>query len=142
MRIAIVSVLLLFVTLPLVAHPDEEAGVRAALEHYLKGHATGDGAHFRLAFHPEAKLIWIKDGKLTTRTSEEYAAGASGKPPADEAQRKRSIESIHVSGNAAAARIRLDYPTVTFIDYMSLLKIGEEWKIVNKIFYAEPKKAK
>lgn len=30
-------------------------------------------------------------------------------------------------------------PTVTFTDYMSLLKVGDEWKIVNKVFYAEPK---
>lgn len=36
-------------------------------------------------------------------------------------------------------KIVLDYPTVTFTDYMSLLKVGNEWKIVNKVFYAEPK---
>jgi hypothetical protein len=35
----------------------------------------------------------------------------------------------------------LDYPTVKFVDYMTLLKINGEWKIVNKSFYAEPKAA-
>ena len=34
---------------------------------------------------------------------------------------------------------RVKYPTVTYTDYMSTLKIGNEWKIVNKVFYAEPK---
>jgi hypothetical protein len=38
------------------------------------------------------------------------------------------------------ARIVLDYPTVKFVDYMTLLKIDGEWKIINKSFYAEPKK--
>ncbi|HEV2666973.1 MAG TPA: nuclear transport factor 2 family protein [Blastocatellia bacterium] len=33
----------------------------------------------------------------------------------------------------------LDYPTVKFTDYMALLKVDGEWKIINKTFYAEPK---
>ncbi|HET7691460.1 MAG TPA: nuclear transport factor 2 family protein, partial [Gemmatimonadota bacterium] len=37
--------------------PSEEAAVRAALEHYLLGHATGDGAHFAMVFHPESKAF-------------------------------------------------------------------------------------
>lgn len=118
----------------------EEAGVRAAIEHYFKGHSTGDGANHRLAFHPEAKLFWIRDGQLATRTSEEYAAGSKGTPAPDEAQRKRRIDFIDISGNAAIAKVTLDHPEVTFTDYMSLLKIGDEWKIVNKTFYADRKK--
>ncbi len=117
----------------------DEAGVRAALEHYLQGHATGDGAHFRLAFHPEAKLFWIRDGQLMQRTSEEYIAGASGRPAADEAQRRRRIVDVRVSGTAASAVVELDYPATRFVDYMSLVKVGDSWKIINKTFYSEPK---
>ncbi|HET9441301.1 MAG TPA: nuclear transport factor 2 family protein [Longimicrobiales bacterium] len=130
----------LALTGPLSAQSAEEKAVRVPLEHYLQGHATGDGAHHRAAFHPEAKLFFIRDGKLATRTSEEYIAGSPGKPAADEAQRKRWIESVDIAGNAAVARIVLDYPNTRFVDYMSLLKIDGEWKIVNKTFYAEPKK--
>ena len=120
--------------------PDtEEAGVRACLDLYFRGHATGDGEHFRRAFHPDAKLFFIREGKVTQWTLEEYAGRASGKPAPDEAQRKRRIESIDITGNAAIAKIVLDYPNVTFTDYMSLLKIGDEWKIVNKTFHAKPK---
>lgn len=121
------------------AQNPEEAAVRVPIENYFKGHATGDGAHFRKAFHPEAKLFFIRDGKFSTLTSEEYIGRANGKPPADEAQRKRSIESVNIAGNAAVVVVKLDYPTVTFTDYMSLLKVDGEWKIVNKTFFAEPK---
>ena len=93
------------------------------------------------AFHTEGKLVFVRDGKFTTRTFEEYIAGMSGKAAEDEQRRKRSIESIEVTGNAAIAKIVLDYPTVKFTDYMSLLKIDDEWNIVNKTFYAEPKAA-
>ena len=121
------------------AQTAEEAAVRVPLENYLKGHATGDGGYMRKAFHTDGNLIFIRDGKFTTRSFADYISGFTGKPAADEAQRKRSIESIDVTGNAATGKIILDYPSTRFVDYMSLLKIDGEWKIVTKIFYAEPK---
>jgi len=117
----------------------EKDAVRVPLENYIKGHETGDPEYMRKAFHTEGNLIFIRDGKYSTRSFAEYIGGMSGKPAADEAKRKRAIESIDVAGNAAIARIILDYPTVKFVDYMTLLKINGEWKIVNKSFYAEPK---
>ena len=122
-----------------LAQDSEKAAVRVPLENYIKGHETGDAEFMKKAFHTEGNLIWIRDGKYTTRSFAEYIAGMSGKPAADEAKRKRSIDAIDVVGNAAVARITLDYPTTKFIDYMTLLKINGEWKIVNKSFYAEPK---
>ena len=121
------------------AQDKDEAGVRKAINYYLQGHATGNGENHKKAFHPEAKLFWIRDGQFAQRTSADYIAGAPGKPAADEAQRKRSIEMIDITGNAAVAKVVLDYPDRKFTDYMSLLKIDGEWKIVNKTFVAEPK---
>jgi hypothetical protein len=134
-----IAPLTLTVATPAPAQDPEDAGIRAALNHYLDGHATGDGAHHRIAFHPVASLYWVNGDTLATRTSAAYAAGAPGRPAADEAQRRRRIVSIDRAGNAAIAKIELDYPGVRFIDYMSLLKVGGEWKIVNKIFHRETK---
>ena len=120
----------------------EEAAVRAAIEHYFRAHATGLGEHHRKVFHPDARLFAVRDGKYWTLTSEEYIARAPGKPAADEAERKRAVEMVDISGNAAVAKVVLDYPDVKFTDYMSLLKIDGEWKIVNKTFHAEPKAKK
>ena len=122
------------------AQRSEEAAVRVPLENYIKGHATGDGEFMKKAFHTEGNLIFVRDGKYSTRSFTEYIAGFTGKPAADEKDRKRSIESIDVAGNAAVAKVILDYPNIRFVDYFTLLKIGGEWKIVNKSFYAEPKK--
>ena len=118
----------------------EEATVRAAIEHYFRAHATGLGEHHRKVFHPEARLFFINEGKFTQRTSEEYIAGSPGKPAADEAQRKRTIEMIDITGDAAVAKLVLDYPNAKLTDYMSLLKVDGEWRIVNKIFTREMKK--
>ena len=119
------------------AFAQDEAGARKAVEHYLAGHATGSPAEFTAAFHPKAMLYWNRDGKLAERTSAEYIAGASGKPADDEAQRKRQIVSLDVTGNVGMAKVVLDYPTVKFTDYLSLLRVDGEWRIVNKIFEAD-----
>lgn len=121
------------------AQASEKDAVRVPLENYIKGHETGDGEYMKKAFHTEGNLIFIRDGKYTTRSFTDYIAGFTGKPAADEAKRKRAIESVDIAGNAAVARIVLDYPAVKFVDYMTLLKIDGQWKIVNKSFYAEPK---
>ncbi len=133
-----VSLLLVVSGLANAQHSDKDA-VMVPLENYLKGHATGDGEFFKKAFYTEGSMMWVRDGKYTTRSFAEYIAGATGKAPADEAQRKRRIGTVEVVGNAAVATIILDYPAVKFTDYMTLLKIGGEWKIVNKTFFAEPK---
>lgn len=145
MRILRFSPALLLALLPAVAPAQsgsEEAAVRRALEHYLQGHATGDGNHHRMAFFPQANLYFVRSGALTIWTSEEYANNAPGKPAADEAQRKRRIVSIDITGTAAMAKIELDYPTVRFVDYMSLLKVNNEWRIIAKIFHREDKQTR
>ncbi len=117
---------------------DKEAA-KIPLENYIKAHATGDAAFIRQAFHKDAKIMSFSNSKFNALTVEEFATRFSGKPAPDEAQRKRSIEAVDITGNAAIAKIVLDYPAVKFTDYMSLLKVDGEWKIVNKSFYAESK---
>lgn len=129
----------LTIAAPAFAQEKDEAGARAAVNHYLAGHATGSPDEFRAAFHPKAMLYWNKDGAFAERTSADYIAGASGKPAPDEAQRRRAIESLDVTGNAAMAKVVLDYPSVKFTDYLSLVKADGEWRIVNKIFNVERK---
>lgn len=117
----------------------EEAGVRQALTYYIRGHATGSADTMARSFHPDAELKFIRNGQYTRRTLAEYLGGFSGKPAADEAQRVRRIVAVDIVGNAASAKLELDYPNALLTDYMQLLKIDGEWKIVHKIFHAATK---
>lgn len=120
----------------------EKESAKIPLNNYLQGHITGNPEFIRQAFHKDARIMAFRDGKLTNLSVEEFATRFNGKSASDEAERKRSIESLDISGNAAIAKIVLDYPTIKFVDYMSLLKIDGEWKIVSKSYYAEPKPPK
>lgn len=137
------ALLLLALSFPGAAAPPEEAdpAVRAPVEAYLRGHATGDGEEWRKAFHPSAMVTGLRDGRLQSTTAPEFVSRAPGKPPADEAKRKRRIVSIDVAGDAAVAKVELDYPAVFFVDYLSLLKVDGEWKIAQKTYTGTSKKA-
>lgn len=144
MKTRILAILALCCTVALVAHTQsassaDEAAARKPLEQYIEGHKTGKADVMRQAFHSTARLQWMDNGKYTVRPLEEWLAGFRGTPPADEAQRKRRIVSVQVFGDSGIGVIELDYPNVLIIDYMSLLKVDGEWKIVNKIFARKPK---
>jgi hypothetical protein len=121
---------------PAPAPGSDDTGVRAALGHYLQGHATGDAAHMRKAFLPTAHIEGIRDGRFTSWTVDEYCSRFTGKPAPDEASRRRTIDSVDISGTSAMAKATLVHGATTFTDYFVLLKVDGEWKIANKVYTA------
>lgn len=118
---------------------DDEAGVRRALQFYIAGHATGVADTMAKAFHPDAELKFVRNSQYTRRPLAEYLTGFSGRPAADEARRTRRIVAMDITGTSAVAKLELDHGAVLLTDYVQLLKIDGEWKIVHKIFHAAPK---
>jgi hypothetical protein len=121
------------------ATASDSAEVRSALEAYFRGQATGDASHFRPIFQPSANLYWIRDGKYAERPSAEWMASYTGKPAADETERKRRVASMDITGNAAQAKLVSEYPSALVTDYMSLLKTESGWKVVAKTFVVQPR---
>lgn len=127
------------------AHPaaaqsaEDEAGVRAAIEAYLRAHATGSSEPIADVFHPVANLFWVRDDTLNQRTGAAFMEGFRGTPAPDEAQRRRWISMVDVTGDAAIARVVLDYPSALITDYFALLRLDGRWRIVNKTFTVQPK---
>jgi len=109
---------------------------RDTIELYFQAHAFGDGDFIKRSFTPDARIEFVENGALKRWTRDEFAARFH-EPAADEYRRVRRVESLDVRGSAASAVITLDYPQVLFRDHLSLLKIGNEWKIVHKVFSAE-----
>ena len=132
------AILLALLAAPQATPASDDAGVRAALTHYIQGHATGDPSHMRKAFLPTAHIEGLRDGKFVTMTVDEYCSRFPGKPAADEATRRRTIDSVDITGSAAMARVTLAHGQATLRDYFVLLKVDGEWRIANKTFSAVP----
>ena len=133
-----ISLLLLCILLSygnrLLAQTDEQA-VRACLENYM----SGDGARVEKAFHPTAtmKYIDVQTKEFKDVPIAEYIARV--KSNTSKMDRKIEITSINIEGNAAQAKIRIETDKAILFDYMNLLKVGDEWKIVSKIFSRQQK---
>ncbi len=122
---------------PLTNHP-EEAAVRVPLELYMRGHAEDNADHMRAAFMPTARLESVREGPLTSWDLDFYCQRFKNTPAADEATRRRTIDTLDIHGTAASAKVTLVHGNITFIDYFILLKTEQGWKIANKAFHAQP----
>lgn len=118
------------------AEPSADA-VRQTVESYLHGLKFNDVDSLKKAFDPEAKLFFRKkDGTLGQLTQEQWYEGFRKNAGREEAGDLR-IATVDVTGSAAAVKVIEVYPGSTYTDYLNLLRLGEEWKIVNKIYVAE-----
>lgn len=121
------------------AQSADEREVRAVIErHYFQAHATGSSEPLRGWFIDEGRMMFVQEGQLRVVPSGTYIGGFRGTPAPDEAQRRRRVTMVDVTGDAAIAKVVLEYPNGTFTDYFQLLKVGGEWKLVNKIFHRQP----
>ena len=116
----------------------EEIAACAPIEQYFLGHAQDDASFMRLAFLPSAHIESMREGVFTSWPLDTYSERFGGKPAADEATRRRSIDWIEVAGSAASARVTLVHGATTFTDYFVLLQTQDGWKIANKAFVGQP----
>jgi protease I len=120
----------------------DEAAIRQTVQYYFDGGKARDSLALRKAFHPDARMLFAKDGQLVVVSIGEYIARVAGSPlrPGEVDSTRRRVTSVDVAGDAAIARLELERPDALITDYMSLLKVGGRWQIVNKIFTREPRK--
>lgn len=117
----------------------EKVAVMVPLQYYSDGGAKRDTALLRKAFHKSAELRFINaEGAFQEIPLDNWlkSIGASTGMVAD---RKTKVLYIDVSENAAQAKLEIELPTNWYYDYMNLLKVNGEWKIVSKVFYSKPK---
>lgn len=119
--------------------PEQEIeAVKTVCNYYLEGGTNGDSVMFSKAFSPTGQMQFMRRDSLQIVSLKDFMA----RMPNDGKKQERStkIESVQVFGNAAFAKLTIEYPTFYFHDIMSLLKTKEGWKIVGKIFSREMKK--
>jgi hypothetical protein len=123
------------------AVPDSTA-IAAVLGEYLHGLRFNDTLSLQKAFWPAAKLFWVRrDGTLGELTQQAWYAGFRGHAGQEEPGNLRATAILQTK-DAASATIVEDYPASRYTDYVSLLRIGGRWWIVNKVYTAETRAAK
>ncbi len=111
--------------------------IKTVCNYYLEGGTNGDSVIFSKAFSPSGQMQYMRRDTVIVVSLKDFMARMpnTGK----KSDRSTKIESVEVYGNAAVAKLTIEYPGFFFHDIMSLLKTKEGWKIVGKIFYREEK---
>ncbi len=106
----------------------------------------GDMAKIDSGIHPDFRLLGIGDENnmwnlpIDTWKESTEKKKAEGKFPRTGKDMVSVIfESVDVTGTAAVAKIQFYVgEKLTYVDYISLYKFPNGWKMVNKIFYKFP----
>jgi len=109
----------------------EDEAIKETLNNYLDGGAVGDTARLNRAFFNFANLRNLsKEGKVSEMAVKKFIASV----PAGGAKWTSKIVNYSYAGTAATAVTEEELPTFKFVDFLNLLKINGEWKIVSRVY--------
>ncbi|WP_298754129.1 nuclear transport factor 2 family protein [uncultured Psychroserpens sp.] len=138
MKTSIISLLLcLSMSTITLAQDSEYKLVEQTVSYYLDGGTNNDFDTLKKAFHENATMKYIRNGEYKEVNALEFFKKAVKPGPSQD--RKTRIAYINITGNVANAKLEIDYEKFSFIDYMNLIKIDGEWKVVSKIFFRKGK---
>ena len=112
---------------------DEIAGICKALDLYCEASVKGDSKVARPAFAPTATMSFAENGKLVSMPIQalfDYY-DQTGPQPAS-----YKITSCTVATDVAIVSISSQFGDTCFDDMFTLVKDGNDWKIISKIYHA------
>ena len=118
----------------------DEQGIREAIAFYEEGMRLGAVDTLKRAFHEQAILCgYLGDDLIAGPISQLYDWVAANPAPAATGD-PFSCETIglELTGRVATAKVRERDHHGAVIDHFHLLKVGERWSIVSKLWDAEP----
>jgi hypothetical protein len=102
---------------------------------YFHGYLNAEPETLLSAFHVNAKLQSIENSALEEIQLLEWVQNIRERNKKG-GIRKADVQilGIDISGDAAVAKTKIVFEKFFFIDYLSLLQVGDRWIIVNKIY--------
>ena len=140
------SLLTLGLPAVLAAAAPTSAADRAAIEetvrHYFRSGDENDAAELETAFHPTLGMYWVdRNGNVQALDRRAWAERLRSATTRQLASIRR-IVSVEVAGDVAVAKLHSEFPTHQFDDLVTLLRMGDRWRIVLKVFHRrEPAEA-
>jgi protease I len=108
------------------------------IQTYFDGMHFGDTSRLRKAFHPDAFLFGYYHGEFSRISLEDWMAEVEGMDKPSEAGEvfDMVIVSADVTGLTAQVKVAELYAGARYTAYLSLVMVGEDWKIVNKLYHS------
>lgn len=128
----LIVVIALFIGVSAQAQSEMEA-INKVLYHYIEGTANGEPERLKTAFDENFNLYFVANDSLRVWPGKNYIGGVK---QGRKSNRIGKVLSIDYEGNAAVAKIEILMPARKriYTDYLMLLKIKDQWKIIHKSF--------
>lgn len=110
----------------------EMAAITKALNMYIDAAIKGDSKIAQPAFAPLATMSYAENGKLVTVPIKELFEYYDKTGPH---QASYEIVSSTIAGDVATVSIDSKFGDAKFDDMFTLVKDGNEWKIVSKVYH-------
>ena len=119
---------------------DDTAAIEAVVWTYLDGLYEGDTDKLAAAFHPCAHLYGEDNGGVLDWPREHWLDVVRKRPSAKSQGHPRhdKIVSIDQSGPGTAfVKVECALPPRFFVDYLTMIKTSDGWRVVAKAFKVE-----
>ncbi|WP_320054423.1 nuclear transport factor 2 family protein [uncultured Acetobacteroides sp.] len=109
----------------------QKAGILQAIDLYIEAGNKGNSKTAREAFDSKATMSWVENGKLKNVPIQAlYDYFDQGVVASS-----YELTSIEVAENVATVRIESQFGTAKFSDMFAMVKDGNQWKIVSKVYH-------
>jgi len=119
---------------------DDRAAIERTIQTYFDGLYEGDTDKLASVFHPTSALTWEQDGKVSVLPRDQWfdAVRKRPSPKSGGLPRDDAILLIDQSGPTTAfVKVKCQIPPRYFTDYLNLIKVGDRWTIVQKVYAAQ-----
>ncbi len=115
---------------------DDYDEIARVVQLYIDGNGRGEVEKLKDAFDGEARMYGHVDGHRFDVPVGQFFQMAASQPAGAGGQYRARITSVQQVGDAAVATVAEDgcWGSVSFVDFLSLVRIDGVWKIVNKAF--------
>lgn len=138
MKYFLISIwLIVFIPAFAQSERNEKEAISHTVQLYFDGMMERDRSKLEEAFHLEARLIGYRGDTFTLTPFEEWARGFDKGEKRDLNQYTNNLLDIDLKGYTAIAKTELFWPGIYYFDYLTLMKIDGQWKIVHKTWYEE-----
>jgi len=132
MKKIIITAFLIFSLINVNAQSEIEK-INNVLYDYIEGTANGEPDRLKTAFHEDFNLYFVSNDTIRVWSGKKYIENVK---PGVKSNRIGKVISIDYEDNAAVARIEILMPARKriYTDYLLLLKVKNQWKIIHKSF--------
>jgi hypothetical protein len=120
----------------------EYAAIDKTMQTMMQAFERGDGKLAHQVILQDTAVIGYsrKQQKVLNISGEQWAADFE--PAEDEAQRHRQYQILDISDSGALVKVMLDYPGWLGVDYLALVKVNEQWRVISKSWSGKLKQSK